>query len=472
MINLINEGELLMKQTFQFKRRFDEKSTIQLPASYLQQHSLVANTSIELSFGSKTVRCQITKNNECDQTIYLSDSLWEQLKLPFETSIHLFYQNGCLLIGPLIGIFTAGFTSSKQFPLGQRTSQYAKILKSQEEIGGYYFVFGHHLIDWENGEINGYFLNDGSWTLLTVPFPNVIYNRIPNRRTENLETIQSTKKKFETEYAIPYFNPNFFNKQEIHERLSKDDTVLPFLPESLVKPSSHELKALLSKYKHLYLKPIEGSHGEQIKQIIKLPEEPYFYCRYHDEDQIRLRRYSSLTRLLQHEYPDGLEDVIVQQGIHLLKLGKQPMDFRIHTNKNIDGRWEITAIAAKKAGWQSVTTHIHRGGEVISVDDLVHDGLLSKKRVTQLKQAALTLSHALDHQLEGCIGEIGFDLGIDENGDIWLFEANSKPGRLIFEQGKLKREDIISRELPLEYAIYLSKRAFESPHHFINQLIT
>ncbi|WP_216829363.1 YheC/YheD family endospore coat-associated protein [Alkalihalobacterium elongatum] len=461
-----------MKQTFQIQRRFDDQSIIQLPASYLKSNSLYPNTSIELAFGSKTAHCQLTENTECDHTVVVSDNVWRQLNLPFETSIHLFYHNRCLLIGPLIGIFTAGFTPSKKLPLGQRTSQYTKILRSQEEIGGFYFIFGHHLIDWENGEINGYFLIDGSWTLLTVPFPNVIYNRIPNRRTENLDMIQTAKKKFETEYAIPYFNPNFFNKQEIHEQLSKNDTVLSFLPESLIKPSSQQLKALLSKYKHLYLKPIEGSHGDEIKQLIKLPEEPYYYCRFHDEDQIRLRRYSNITRLLQHEYPNGLEDVIVQQGIDLLKLGKQPMDFRIHTNKNIDGQWEITAMAAKKAGWQSVTTHIHRGGEVISVDELVYDGLLSKKRVDELKQVSLTISRALDFQLEGCIGEIGFDLGIDRNGEIWLFEANSKPGRLIFEQGKLKREDIVSRELPLEYAIYLSKKAFEAPDQFIIQLIS
>ncbi|WP_078429026.1 YheC/YheD family protein [Alkalihalobacterium alkalinitrilicum] len=461
-----------MKPTFQLKRRFEDDNIIHVPYSFLRQKSLIPNTLVELSFGSKAVECHIKINEDCDKTVQLSENIYKQFNIPFESPIHLFYSNGCLSIGPLIGIFTAGFTSSTQNPLGQRTSQYTKLLFSQEEIGGFYFVFGHHHIDWENGVIDGYFLKDGNWKLVTVPFPNVIYNRIPNRRTENLETIQSAKMKFETEYAIPYFNPSFFNKWEIYSRLSKIKSVQTYLPVSLIEPQYDDIQSLLKQYKHLYLKPIEGSHGEEIKQLIKLPDEPYYYCRFHDENQIRLRRYSILKRLLKDEYPLGVNDIIVQQGIHLLKIGKHPTDFRIHTNKNIEGQWEVSAIAAKKAGWQSVTTHIHRGGEVISVEELCKNGLFSKEQVESLNQAALTLSKVLEQQLEGCIGEIGFDLGIDENSHVWLFEANSKPGRLIFEQGKLKREDIISRELPLEYAIYLSRKAFEEPHQFMNKLVT
>ncbi len=29
------------------------------------------------------------------------------------------------------------------------------------------------------------------------------------------------------------------------------------------------------------------------------------------------------------------------------------------------------------------------------------------------------------------VGELGFDIGIDKSGNIWMFEANAKPGRSI-----------------------------------------
>ena len=65
--------------------------------------------------------------------------------------------------------------------------------------------------------------------------------------------------------------------------------------------------------------------------------------------------------------------------------------------------------------------------------------------------------------MEGIIGEIGFDLGIDRNGSVWLFEANSKPGRSIFSNPQLKEYDQLTRKLSLAFAIYLTERAISQP---------
>ena len=43
--------------------------------------------------------------------------------------------------------------------------------------------------------------------------------------------------------------------------------------------------------------------------------------------------------------------------------------------------------------------------------------------------------------MSGHIGEIGFDLGIDQTGAIWMFEANSRPGREIFQHVSLKNQN-------------------------------
>lgn len=52
--------------------------------------------------------------------------------------------------------------------------------------------------------------------------------------------------------------------------------------------------------------------------------------------------------------------------------------------------------------------------------------------IRKLSVAALTVSRVLNEHIEGFIGEIGFDLGIDQAGKVWMFEANSRPGRSIF----------------------------------------
>jgi len=65
--------------------------------------------------------------------------------------------------------------------------------------------------------------------------------------------------------------------------------------------------------------------------------------------------------------------------------------------------------------------------------------------------------------MEGIIGEIGYDFGIDTNGDIWLFEANSKPGRSIFKHPDLKEFDVLTRKLSLSFAVFLTEKAMKTP---------
>ena len=50
----------------------------------------------------------------------------------------------------------------------------------------------------------------------------------------------------------------------------------------------------------------------------------------------------------------------------------------------------------------------------------------------KLSKAALAVSRVLNEHIEGFIGEIGFDLGVDHSGKVWMFEANSAPGAAFF----------------------------------------
>ncbi len=79
----------------------------------------------------------------------------------------------------------------------------------------------------------------------------------------------------------------------------------------------------------------------------------------------------------------------------------------------------------------------------------------------KLVQAALTLSQELDEQIQGNIAEIGFDLGIDEKGKVWMFEANSKPGRSIFSHPDLKKIENIPLKMAIVYSTKLMKESIE-----------
>ncbi|GJM79749.1 hypothetical protein HMSSN139_22450 [Paenibacillus sp. HMSSN-139] len=73
------------------------------------------------------------------------------------------------------------------------------------------------------------------------------------------------------------------------------------------------------------------------------------------------------------------------------------------------------------------------------------------------KAVAITLAEAIESHQQHLIGEIGFDIGIDREERIWMFEANAKPGRSIFKHPSLRAEGKASVDHILDHCLYLSK---------------
>ncbi|HET7656977.1 MAG TPA: YheC/YheD family protein [Bacillales bacterium] len=434
--------------------------TVLLPESFRER---LEEKVTWLAFSTRRTPCQVIFKPDAN-TVEVSEDLWDALALPHEMDCHLFFQGTTLHLGPLIGIFTAGFTDQLLRPIGERSRFFAKYLSLSDEVGAFCCVFGCHHIHWDEGTIDGYFYRKEGWEKRTVPFPDVIYDRLPNRRTEQLSQFRQTKQRMQEDYLIPWFNPGFFDKWNIHELLQTDYRARHYLPQTHNAPSQELIESMLQTYRHVYLKPARGSLGLGIHQIIKSKEKEGYYCRFHDGEASRLRRFDSIESLIRQQLPQGrLEQLLVQQGIDLLQWQNRAVDFRVHTNKNEEGKWVVSTVAAKVAGSGSVTTHIKYGGEVKMVDEVFGMGPAKEGATAKLKQASLAISAVIEEKMEGTIGEIGFDLGIDHEGQVWLFEANAKPGRHIFTHPKLRVADQQSRKLPLAFAVFLARNAILEP---------
>jgi hypothetical protein len=428
--------------------------------------SLLSDKEItRIAFGSRSIEVDFIPHPEQNDRISISREIQKAIQFPsFNTPLHVFFDNQSLIIGPLVGIFTAGFTPLAMEPIGKRTLFFSKLLSVNKMVGALPFVFEEQHIDWAQGTIEGYFFHNNVWETIEVPFPNVIYDRLPNRRSESNPKLIKVRERLQKEYLIPWYNPGFFNKLDIHEKLIQDESVGNFLPETLPFTSFSSIEKMLSDHGHVFIKPKNGSLGLGVHQIIYDKHNDDYFCRYQDESGVnRLRKFSSLERLMSNVFANqSLEKMLVQQGINLLRCESRPIDFRIHTNKDDLGNWHVSAIAAKIAGPGSVTTHKRSGGDIKTIEEI-----FSNEECTlyteRLSNAALLLSNSLDQNVEGIIGEIGFDLGIDRNGDVWLFEANSKPGRTIFTHPELKDFDLLTRKLSIAFAIFLTEQSLLHP---------
>lgn len=444
------------------------KETIYYPTDFGENDEIHT-----IAFGSCSIPVNCSIHPEGKNCLVLSEDISKQLSIPNVNNrnpLHLFLHNGTINIGPLVGIITSGFTPIQMRPVGERSYFFEKLLSVQKSVGALSFIFGEQHIDWEHGLISGYFYDEGQWEVRKVPFPHVIYDRLPNRRAEKRLSFTKVKKKLQNEYFIPWFNPGFFNKLDVNERLLKVPEVKQYLPETYQFTTVSIIERMLADYRHVYLKPMNGSLGLGIHQIIYDKKNNVYYCRYHDHEKAnRLQKFNSLETLMSHIFANKyLENMLVQQGIHLLRINDRKVDFRVHTNKDETGEWRVSAIAAKVADIRSATTHLKNGGSVQTLAQVFPQTDKQKIYKEKLSAAALALSSALENQTPGIIGEIGFDLGIDTKGNIWLFEANSKPGRSIFLHPNLTDVDLLTRKLTLAFSIFLSEKVISHPEEVFN----
>ncbi|GGK17669.1 hypothetical protein GCM10010965_08340 [Caldalkalibacillus thermarum] len=426
--------------------------------------SLIQDTrEISLSYGQQKVKARI-KRSPHRSFVFVSANLWNRLKIPFPGKLHFHLQANQLSIGPLVGILTTGVTHYDDSPIGGRTNFMRRFLTASQDVPASYFVFSPQDISYLHKEINGYFLiktkkGKLGFRRYRVPFPHVVYNRVPNRVQERSAAVSWAKTALEKE-GVHIFNPAFFNKWTIHEKIHHLEEVQHYIPETIFNPDISQIARMLDIYHMVYLKPASGSLGLGIAQLYHSPGKGYF-LRYRRGNENKLFRFHTLTKAINHFMRHkSSKTYIVQQGIPLMTLAGRQIDFRVHTNKNRQGEWEVTAIAAKLAGRGSVTTHMRTGGKVLSPREAIQKCFpLSQQHqvLTELKEAALTLSRAIDQEVDGNIGELGFDIGIDQNGHPWMFEANSKPGRHVFTHASLKESEVLTRRKILEYALYLAQ---------------
>lgn len=417
--------------------------------------------TITVQYGQMRTKAKAARLKRTNNVV-LSAPVWKALSLPCAHPVHFSLKENQLSIGPLVGILTTGVQRSTHFPVGARTGLFKRFLASQAQIPSSYFVFGPNDIDDNNKKIRATFLRKDKgihvWQQFVVPFPNVVFDRVPNRTAENRPAVQKARRVLE-QSGVRIFNPGFFNKWTIHRSIQDRQEAQPFIPETLFDPTPLQITYLLEKHRMIYLKPANGSLGLGILKLYHVPGQGFF-IRYRQGNENKLKKFPDLASVLNHILNRSSVTYIAQQGIRLLKLKDRQIDFRVHTNKNRHDNWNMTAVAAKIAGKGSVTTHMRTGGKVLSYKDVLDRcfGPAEREKVLQqLENAVLTLSSAIEDSLPGHFGEFGFDIGIDEHGHPWMFEANSKPGRHVFLHSSMKKSEQMTRNLILDYALYLSE---------------
>ncbi|RXT13994.1 YheC/YheD family protein [Ammoniphilus sp. CFH 90114] len=402
---------------------------ILLPETVSKQLRIDRRSTMRIRFGNAEDTVKVERMKHEFDRIYISQDVATQLNIPFSQLAHLKRENNTLRLGPVVGFLIAGV------PIHRLESKMNSLIPSMNLNENYLFLFKAKDVDWENKVVVGYFLSVGEGKKgrieeHKISFPDVIYNCIPNRRLEK-KILPHFTKNIKQNMACTFFNSSFFNKWKLHQLMAAHMETSSYLPETK-HATIPTIEDMLHRYPTIVLKPTGGSLGRGIIKITRLDEQHYTAQFYEKLHPVKIN-YQSFSQLVKEQLSQiDLTDYLVQQGILLIHSDGCPIDFRVHLNKAGSNKWHLSGLIAKVAGKNCVTTHVRTGGRVTDAESALEKWFKSDshKILIELEEISIHIATIVELSLNQPIGELGLDLGIDQQGKVWLFEVNSKPGHI------------------------------------------
>ncbi|GGF85827.1 endospore coat-associated protein YheD [Paenibacillus albidus] len=363
---------------------------------------------------------------------------------------------------PVVAILT---TSDKERQFAGNRNNFRDLIRMGKEMGYLVYVVTVRDLKLEDRTVTGYVPSPGGklWYSIPLPLPQIIYNRIPTREKEEREPVIRKIAQCLEHPEIQLFNPFFFNKWDLFEWLKGSRATAKHVPKTRRLRSANTLIAMLKHHDSLYLKPESGKAGKGIMRL-KYRSEASLPYRLQIQSGRRNVTYKSATmdrlwaRIVKEK---GSSRYIVQQAIELATHRGRPFDLRVLLQKNGRGGWGITGIGARLAGARSITTHVPRGGSIEEPDTMLESTFGSERAATILKTVpttALLIARQIERASETRLGEMSMDLGVDENGSLWFFEANSRPMK--FDEPAIRK---LSLERIFQYSHYLARQSKQTP---------
>ncbi|RFB18431.1 hypothetical protein DZB84_05850 [Bacillus sp. HNG] len=329
------------------------------------------------------------------------------------------------MVGPLIGILTG---SSKDNTFIGNLKVLKRILTSLQDHGALGIVITPKSIKGHLVEAFTFYQPLQKWIKLQTPLPNAVYNRIPYRHMEETKDFIDIVSFFKKE-DIPFFNPHFFSKWEIHQILMKNDFVQRFLPETTLLKNISDLKKMVAKHQILYIKSSTGHKGidlyrlktSQNRMIVETPQGK--------------QSYPTLTSFWE-EYQDVFEtnNYLLQEAIQADTYDGKRYDLRVLCHYRDNGHF-ISGIGVRVAGENGVTTHVPNGGTIIPYH-------IVRPRFDEviLQKLVFEIGRTLTDETGEFIGEFSIDLGRSKDGAIFIYEINSKP--MVFDEGAIRQKGL------------------------------
>ncbi|MFC1653906.1 YheC/YheD family protein [Patescibacteria group bacterium] len=441
----------LLPETF---GRKDDR--LYIPENKRRELGVLVGDEIVVSFGHKdfTLKVAESKKQRDDEEFSwrVSPNVFDQVHTPsYMRPLSKWDKDSKRLsLGPVVGIlarqdqFGDGVSGE---PFGDSTEEIYDNIRYSSKNGGVLYAFSPTTIDWTAHTVKAYFpqnLGEDNWKKVAwkeveIPLPEIYWNRHFSKTTDQRRSSKAAKRRLRVDLGIEPANPinlgaTIGSKNRFQEFLKEHPELSRFSPESNKLQSPTTIEQMLSRHDSVYVKPAFGTKGRGIVKAWK--KDDTYHFSYTKGDDVVEGTAKSARELIEKSGIKTKKTYIVQQGLELARVDGKIFDVRILPQKADGKNWTITGMAARVAADEkSITSNLHTGGKAEKVRPVL-EGIFPKDEarriIRDLEKAASSLGKALDRHVKKPILEIGVDVGIDVNGNVWIIEANPMPGRGVF----------------------------------------
>ncbi|MEJ8305588.1 YheC/YheD family protein [Saccharibacillus sacchari] len=260
---------------------------------------------------------------------------------------------------------------------------------------------------------------NGKWIAQARRLPDVVYDRLKERG------LRRSEKAYERLAHIPNTHTRpagSFNKLKAYELLSGDPAIDPHLiPYSLLESAESALD-FIARHGQTVIKPSGGTKGSAIIVVQKEGE----HYRIDDPVYSHLLNADQLSALL-----DGLaasKEMVLQKFIDSMTSENLPFHIRVHLIRDANDDFRIIGHMPYISTQQrhKVVNHHSNLRAFTQWHWFLPYQFPGREEEMDAKIDAFAYAAAarIEQRLEHRLWEIGLDLGIEQDGSIWLYEAN------------------------------------------------
>ncbi|MCL7749466.1 YheC/YheD family protein [Halalkalibacter alkaliphilus] len=361
-----------------------------------------------------------------------------------------------ILSKPIVGVLTS-CRNIRRLNEQKNVYKYSLLTNANKVANTTLYFFCYKDIIYHNKTIVGTYYDEQikEWKQKIFPVPDVLYNR-GSRSSYNVmkavRSLHSGEMKVINSVAG-------FSKWDVYKRLVKNKELRPFLPltkyfSNASDISKDDFKKFIKENQKIYVKAVKGSRGKKVVRVEKIGNG---YCFSHFDNQltsVHVKNKNEVLNLLKDFF--GSRSVILQEGIDLLELDEQFIDMRAELHRNGQGELEVVAIPVRVGKKSSpISTH---GGSFTFEDFYKKILSYSEEEVVELRKKLDDVLKLFFKALEkeyGPFGELGIDIALDKDGNLWYIECNAQSAKKSFLSA-YDKETIESSYLNiLEYAKFL-----------------